>query len=100
MSSMQNMYSMRHSMNHYLGVIWTVQESLDSSCTLEPNNSAEDLNSAGRMQHVNLETDMPKIAIILLSQKNIICFIPGKEGQHWSLSQDLLGPLSECTDSI
>lgn len=59
---------MKHNMNHYLVVIWTVQESLDSSCTLEPNNSAEALNSARRMQHVNLQTDMPKIAIILLLQ--------------------------------
>lgn len=84
---------MKHNMSHYLGVIWTALESPDSFCTLAPNNSAEALNSGGRMQRVHLQTDMSKIPIILLLQKNNnSCFIPGKEGQHCSPSQDLPGP--------
>lgn len=59
---------MAHNMNYYLCVIWSVLESLDSSCTLQPNNSAEALNSDGRMQCVNLQSDMLKIPIILLLQ--------------------------------
>lgn len=88
-------------MKHYLCVICSVLESLDSSCTLESNNWAEALNSGGRTQRVHLHTEIPQIPIILLLQSNNnSCFEPGIEEQHWSLSQDLPGLWWECTDSI
>lgn len=42
---------------HYHGLNWSVLKSLDSSCTLEPNNSVEALNSGKEGQHWPLFQD-------------------------------------------